>query len=188
MSVKESYTQPIEKRETVPHENPSNKIDALLTLLVAVSLALAGWGTEIQKETIVKENYLLIAAGTGTLASILVLLKIGKKSINAVWILLCSAVIGGGIAYFLLLFTNRAIPTSTTSTEILPIQQTGNFVKNKKSLCAIPYATIDFKGAEKVLRFGCRYESTIKEFKKVRVDYYTGLFGFIVIKEQTLEH
>lgn len=162
------------------------KLDAILTVLFILSIVLVIWGIDIYRKTIIEPKYLFVAVCMGTIVAAVFLLFITREFLNAFWTFGITAAIGGGISYFLLLFLNKEFADKTLNTELFPIQKTGNLGRGKKGVCRSPYAIIDFYGLEKQLIFYCEYETAIHSFKRVKVDYFRGFFGFPVVQDQFL--
>ncbi|MEI6950118.1 hypothetical protein V9K67_23235 [Paraflavisolibacter sp. H34] len=91
-----------------------------------------------------------------------------------------------GNAYFLTLYLNREFAEKEVTADIFVIKETGNLAKGKGGSCRSPYVMIDFYGCEKQLVFDCEYQEIVHDYKKVKLDYFKGVFGFPVVQSQTL--
>lgn len=169
------------------HKRDRNKtLDAVLFVLFLLSVSLVVWGINIYRRTIIEPKYLFVAISLGTFVAAIILLFVTRVFLNAFWTFFLAAAIGGGTVYFLILYLNRELANKEITSETFDIHRTGNLAKGRKGVCRSPYVMIDFYGFEKQLVFYCEYEKTIHNFRKVRVDYFKGFFGFPIVQNQTL--
>lgn len=167
-------------------QDRNKTIDAVLFILFVLSLGLVVWGIDIYRKTIIEPKYLFAAVSTGTIFAAIILLFITRDFLNAFWTFVTAAAIGGGTAYFLMLYLNKELADKELTTETFDILKTGNLARGKRSTCGSPYAIIDFYGYEKELVFYCEYEKSIHKFSKVRLDFFKGFFDFPVVQSQAL--
>ncbi len=160
--------------------------DTIIKILFFVFLFLILIGIYIYRRTLI-ESYLLwrlsfIGVAIGAILSF-ILFSDYKELFST--ILFCS-IIGAGLFYFAPLILNRVFADEKVKNETFEIISTGNLGRGRSSRCRSPYAIINFPPIKKELVFPCVYEKTIGNFKKVRLEYSEGLFGFTVVRKQTL--
>ena len=173
--------------DTLKLKRDRNKtLDTVLSILFILSIAISVWGINIYRRTVIEPKYLFVAVSIGTIIVAVILLFVTKDYLNAFWTLFIAAAIGGGTTYFLTLYLNRELADKEVISEVFDIQTTGNLAKGKKGSCGSPYAIIDFYGYEKQLVFYCEYEKSIHNYKKVKVDFFRGFFGFPIVENQVL--
>ena|GEM_PF-1099995 len=181
----------LKTKRPVPNDRQSRKrdrhktLDVILFVLFLISVGLVVWGINIYRRTIIEPKYLFVAVSLGTVVAAIILLFVTREFLNAFWTFFLAAAIGGGTVYFLTLYLNRELAEKELASETFDIQRTGNLARGRKGVCRSPYAMIDFYGFEKQLVFYCEYEKTIHDFRKVRVDYFKGFFGFPIVQNQT---
>lgn len=56
--------------------------------------------------------------------------------------------------------------------------RTGNLAKGRRSACRSPYAEVLYYGLEKQLIFPCRFENSIHDYKKIKLEVSEGFFGY----------
>lgn len=161
-------------------------LDSVLSILFILSIAISVWGIGIYRRTIIEPKYLFVAVSIGTIIAAVILLFVTRDYLNAFWTLFVAALIGCGTTYFLTLYLNMELADKEVISEVFEIQTTGNLARGKKGGCGSPYAIIDFYGHEKQLIFYCEYEKSIHNYKKVKVDFFRGFFGFPVVENQVL--
>ena len=156
----------------------------VLPILFFVSLILATWAVNVYYKTVVSIASILIVLsfGIGTAMTIGVLLNTHKSF----WNNIMSVVIGAGMAFFGFMQLNKTYADKHIVGATFDIMRSGNFPKTGKGWCGQPYVIIDFNGIEKRLKFYCKYESTIGNYKKVRLEYQEGFLGCPIICDQTL--
>jgi len=90
----------------------------------------------------------------------------------------------GGIVVFLFMLTNQAFRGQSESQLYVPIISYGQLATSSNS-CGNPYVHIIYKEEEKELIFPCG--TPVEKSRRVRINVSKGLWGFDVIKDQTLE-
>jgi hypothetical protein len=177
---------PVPKDKRLKKEPRNKRMEAGFTLLLIISSFLIIWGIIIYRRTIIEPKYLFGVICMGTIVAVIILLFITKDYLKAFWTFFMAAIMGGGTLYFITLYLNRELADEEITSELFDIQSSGTLAKGRSSSCRSPYAVINFYGVEKELVFNCAFENSIHEFKKVKIDYSKGFWGFPVVRHQTL--
>lgn len=159
----------------------------VLPILFILSLTLGAWAVNVYYQTLVPISSILIVVVLGIVTAMTI--GVWLNTYRVFWNNFMSVVIGAGLAFFGYMLLNKTFADKQIVVETFDIKQSGNFPRSGKRWsrrCRQPYVIIDFNGIEKKLKFYCKYEHTIGNYKKVRLAYQEGLFGFPIICEQTL--
>lgn len=160
--------------------------DTIVKILCFVFLILITIGILIYRKTLIEPYILWRLSFIGAAIGVIVCFILFSDYQQLFSGLLFSGVIGAGLLYFTPLILNRVFVSEKINTETFEIIRTGNMGSGRSGRCKSPYAEIYFGPLKKELVFSCSFEDTIGNYKKVRLEYSDGLFGFPVIRRQIL--
>ena len=139
------------------------------------------------RDTIIQLSFVWTVALISGITISFFLLVLLRNNKQPYWLTIASGLlIGGSISTFIILVPNYFLKSNTDLTVVdVDIIKSGN-MSQRKSKCRTPFALVLVDNVEKELTFSCIHESTIKGYKKVRLNMQRGFWGFQIINDKQL--
>jgi hypothetical protein len=161
-------------------------VNTLSFALFMTGMSLTIWSVEIYYQTFIPSNLLLgIGTGTGLLVTPFLrkTLATGSETRSLLAQLMLNLSGWGGIAVFLVLWTNRTFTDDAPRTMLFKVTEAG-YLAAGRSGCGKGYVLITHQGQSKQLVFGCG--SDVKAYRYVQAEVKKGLWGYEYITDQYL--
>jgi hypothetical protein len=168
-------------------------ISNFLGLLFFISLCLIIWEISIFRRTIIPV-YIPLAIWTVTgitltpffkrMVNIYILNPYSPGYLPIFWHLFYNIVTWGGLSVFIFMWTNEHFTNNTLQDITTSINAYRHLATDRRG-CGEPYVDISYKEQNKELFFPCG--TPVEKYRLVHIGIEKGLFGFDVIKNQTLK-
>jgi hypothetical protein len=158
----------------------------ILNWIVYISLSLIIVSIILYIDTVISLGTIWATALiSGVITSFILLFKF-SKCVQPYWqTIMTGLLVGGSLSTFILIAPNYFINENKESIIEVDIISSGNKTQ-RRSKCKTPFVVVIVDKVEKELTFSCSYESTIKNYKSVRLTLSKGLWGFLIIGDKDL--
>ena len=154
--------------------------------MVIPSCALIIWSLYLLDSVFIPNSAILFAAIMGAIPGTIIFFYIWRKDPNPIWaVIFYGSMMGSSVTLFALAGGNYFLKSDEIVEVYTYILDTGK-EKSRRSHCTSIYALVVHNQIELKVDFPCSVESTIRNYRQVRLELSEGLFGFDIIMDQEL--